>query len=50
MGIVMVYSRTELNKTKSTPNRRKWVHPAVKQLRAGAAEGTGGITTDGAQS
>ena len=46
----MAYSRTELNKTKSGRNRRQWIRPVIKQLRAGAAEGTGGINTDGGQS
>jgi len=45
----MAYSRADLNKT-TTQNRAKWVRPAVKQIRAGSAETTGGFTTDAGQS
>lgn len=38
------------SKPTSTQNRRKWVRPTVKQIRAGAAETTGGFTTDAGQS
>ena len=39
--------KQDTQKAKSTTVKAPWNRPALTLIRAGAAEGTGGFTTDG---